>query len=49
MKDLVDVMELIRTVGLSAGFADQRNPYVRDKYLVLWQGIRDSPAGPDES
>jgi hypothetical protein len=48
MKDLTDVVELIKTLSLSAEFADQLNPYVRDKYLELWQGIQDSPVGPVE-
>jgi len=48
MKDLTDVVELIKTLSLSAEFADQLNAYVRDKYLELWQGIRDSPVGPVE-
>ncbi len=48
LKDLADVQELIKALTLSADFADQLNPYVRDKYLELWQGIRDSPVGPVE-
>lgn len=48
LKDLADVQELIKALVLPADFADQLNPYVRDKYLELWQGIRDSPAGPVE-
>jgi hypothetical protein len=48
LKDFADVIALIETLGLSAEFADQLNPYVRDKYLELWQGIQDSPVGPVE-
>jgi hypothetical protein len=48
LKDLADVQELIKAVMLSSDFADQLNPYVRDKDLELWQGIRDSPVGPVE-
>ena len=48
LKDLADVIELIETARLSAEFAEQLNPYVRDKYLELWQGIQDSPVGPVE-
>jgi hypothetical protein len=48
LKDLADVQELIKAVMLPSAFADQLNPYVRDKYLELWQGIRDSPVGPVE-
>ena len=46
LKDLADVQELIKALALPAEFADQLNPYVRDKYRELWQGIRDSPVGP---
>jgi hypothetical protein len=49
LKDFADVIALIETLGLSSEFADQLNPYVRDKYLELWQGIRDSPVGPVEA
>jgi hypothetical protein len=49
LTDLADVVALIETLRLSsAGFAAQRNPYVRDKYLELWHGIKESPAGPVE-
>jgi hypothetical protein len=48
LKDLADVQELIKAVMLPSDFADQLNPYVRDKYQELWQGIRDSPVGPVE-
>jgi hypothetical protein len=48
LKDFADVIALIEALGLSTEFADQLNPYVRDKYLELWQGIRDSPVGPVE-
>jgi hypothetical protein len=49
LKDFADVIALIETLGLAAEFVDQLNPYVRDKYLELWQGIRDSPVGPVET
>ncbi len=48
MKDFADVIALIKRSSLPAGFADELNPYVRDKYLELWQGIQDSPVGPVE-
>lgn len=48
LKDFADVIALIETLGLSTDFAESLNPYVRDKYLELWQGIRDSPVGPVE-
>jgi hypothetical protein len=43
LKDLSDVVELIRTLNLPEEFADNLNPYVRDKFLELWRGIRESP------
>jgi hypothetical protein len=49
LKDFADVIALIETLGLAAEYVDQLNPYVRDKYLELWQGIRDSPLGPVET
>ncbi|MGP0062735.1 MAG: hypothetical protein ACLQGP_03915 [Isosphaeraceae bacterium] len=36
MKDLSDVLELIKNLNLPAEFADQLNPYMRCKYLELW-------------
>jgi hypothetical protein len=48
MKDFADVIALIGTLKLSAEFATELNPYVRDKYLELWHGVQDSPVGPVE-
>jgi hypothetical protein len=48
MKDFTDVVALIETKRLPAAFIEELNPYVHDKYLELWQGIQDSPAGPIE-
>jgi hypothetical protein len=42
-KDLVDVQELISTLGLGEDFAAQLNPFVRDKFLELVKLIRDNP------
>ena len=36
MKDLSDILELIKTLDLPANFADQLDPFVRAKYLQLW-------------
>jgi len=47
LKDFADVVALIQERNLPADFADQLNPYVRDKYAELWTGVRDSPAGPE--
>jgi hypothetical protein len=48
MKDFTDAIALIETLKLPAEFANELDPYVRDKYLELWQGIQDSPVGPVE-
>lgn len=36
-KDLVDVQELIRIAGLAQNLADELHPWVRGKFLELWQ------------
>lgn len=36
LQDLADVIQLIRANQLPAAFAEQLNPYVRDKYGELW-------------
>jgi hypothetical protein len=43
LKDLGDAQEMIRVLGLSAEFAAQLNPFVRDKYLELWRGVHKQP------
>jgi hypothetical protein len=43
MKDLVDVVELIKICGLQADTADRLDPYVRDKFRELWNGVQQSP------
>jgi hypothetical protein len=44
LKDLADVLELIRARGLSAELAADLNPYVREKYLELWRAAQiDEP------
>jgi len=42
LKDLADVMELIKALGLAAEFADQLDPFVQDKYEELWRGSREA-------
>jgi hypothetical protein len=37
LKDLADVQELIKLLKLSAEFGEQLNPFVRDKFIELWQ------------
>jgi hypothetical protein len=36
LKDLADVIEIIRILRLPAGLAEELDPYVREKYLDLW-------------
>lgn len=36
MKDLSDVLELIKTLNIPADYSQQLNPYVRDKFTELW-------------
>jgi hypothetical protein len=36
LKDLSDVLELIKNLDLSADFSDKLDPFVRAKYLELW-------------
>lgn len=40
LKDLADVQELIRLLHLPAEFAQQLQPYVREKYGELWWAIQ---------
>ncbi len=40
LKDLSDVLELIKILHLSGDYADQLNPYVVDKYRELWGEAR---------
>ncbi|HVS73213.1 MAG TPA: hypothetical protein VHQ47_18300 [Phycisphaerae bacterium] len=39
-KDLVDVSEMIKTLGLPESFANELDPYVRDEYVRLWRQSR---------
>jgi hypothetical protein len=43
LKDLADVLELIRAIELPETLAADLNPYVREKYLELWRAaqVRD--------
>jgi hypothetical protein len=40
LKDLADVLELIRALKLSEDLAADLNPYVREKYLELWRAAQ---------
>ena len=39
MKDLVDVVELIKALRLPMEFGEGLDPYVRGKYLELWRAL----------
>jgi hypothetical protein len=41
LRDLADVLELIRVLKLPAERADDLNPYVREKYLELWRAAQN--------
>ena len=43
LKDLADAQELIRILRLPADFADQLNPFVRDKFTELHRALADNP------
>ncbi len=40
LRDLADVLELIRAASLPAGLVDQLDPFVREKYLELWRAAQ---------
>lgn len=41
LKDLADVQEVIRINRLPRTLAGELNPFVRDKYVELWQAVED--------
>jgi hypothetical protein len=43
MKDLTDVVELIKVLRLPAEFSQKLNPYVRDKFMEIWNGLKSGP------
>ncbi len=43
LKDFADVVALIKEVNLPATLVEQLNPYVREKYTELWNGVHESP------
>jgi hypothetical protein len=46
LKDLGDVQELIRILDLPLDFTAELNPFVQDRYVELWNGVKQSPAEP---
>jgi hypothetical protein len=45
-KDLADVQELIKTLHLSADYAQQLNPYVQPAFLDLWRASQQRYVKP---
>lgn len=45
LRDLADVLEVIRTLRLSRDFAADLHPYVRDRFLELWQAAQMQDPG----
>lgn len=43
LRDLADVIELIKSLNLPQTLADELNPYVAGKYRELWHSERDNP------
>jgi len=40
LRDLADVLELIRVADLPPELADELDPFVREKYLELWRAAQ---------
>ena len=40
LRDVTDVMELVRILNLPGDFSEQLAPFVRQKYLEVWQSVR---------
>jgi len=40
LKDLADVLELVRVAGLAESFAQELDPFVREKYRELWRAAQ---------
>jgi hypothetical protein len=47
LKDLADVQELIRIRKLGSEFAERLDPYVRGKFLELYETIKQMPKGEE--
>jgi len=47
LKDLADVQELIKIRRLPAEFSEKLDPYVREKFLELYESVRQSPKDED--
>jgi hypothetical protein len=40
LKDLADVQELIRALKLERAYEEKLNPYVRAKFVELWDAVQ---------
>jgi len=47
LKDLSDVLELIKLRGLPADFANQLDPFVREKYMEYWNVVSAGEPGDE--
>ncbi len=43
LKDLADVQELIKALRPPRTLAERLSPYVREKFLEFWEGIKSEP------
>jgi hypothetical protein len=43
LKDLADVLELVRVLRLQDTLATSLHPWVREKYLELWRAAQSAP------
>jgi hypothetical protein len=48
LRDLADVQELIKVRRLGADVAGQLDPYVRAKYLELWEAVHQAELAPGQ-
>jgi hypothetical protein len=46
LKDITDVVELIKVVDLPADFAEKLNPFVRDRFIEIWTEVKASNYEP---
>jgi hypothetical protein len=49
LKDLADVQELIKARSLTSDFAAALNPYVRERYLQLYEAVENARASSQDS
>ena len=45
LRDLADIIELIRVNGLQREYAEELSPYVREKFHELWTAAQSSDSG----